>query len=122
VVDGVFQASLTRLEDAPLGQGLIGRQVAHLIGQRVSRMDEQIVTALGLADPYAEGLVGFLEDHHVRRRVVTQLMAPDLVRAQGLGILAYVEEGPAVLGPYAPGRDVCYQVGKVRAGGQVAKP
>ena len=53
----------------------------------------------GLEDVGVEGLVLLLVDEDVRRRAGAQLVAVEAVPAQGLRVLAHVEQGAVVLGP-----------------------
>ena len=105
MINGIFVAALTWLKHLPGTHGLVCGQDPEFAGKSLVGADGQKLTGFGFRDATAEGLIQLLKDQYIISPFA-KFMAPDLMGAQGLGILVGVEQHPAALGPDQVGCNV----------------
>ena len=99
----IDEAAPARLDDPEFPGRLIDGQVAEFAPSLGVEVEEDEFARFGKIERNAEGLIALLVDQHVVARGAADAMPPDLVGAQGLRLVAHIEERAVVGGEHDAG-------------------
>ena len=119
VVDAVLKVAAAGTEYPRFQVGLVGVDEEEFVREGLAAPDDDEAFGLGLVEVAAIGLVLFLEYQFIVLHGRAKDMPVDLVGAQGLGILAGVENDLVVIGPGVVAGDLLQFVRKNLAGFEV---